>query len=220
MDYRIEAESWYEEARNAGGSDPAVMAIAATMAAQTEMIAQIRDQERTRASEEYNRGYANARDQFQDWDKLYDADQTVKNLREKLQAMDSVAEKIASDQPELDVRRLLGILREQPIPDLTLEEPDPGRDWTRVEAHLFKPSGKWMYRVRLDYTGERHTGSPGEGPSGWHFDGSGMAKRALARATAGGTSGVTIRHLGKFWTMFVQDPPQGYPIWVQPDEVH
>ena len=76
---------------------------------------------------------------------------------------------------------------------ITPEEPDPGRDWSRVEAHLFKPGGKWKYRVWLDYTGERFRDVPGEGPHGWHFDGAEMAHRALSRATANGTSGVSIR---------------------------
>jgi hypothetical protein len=107
---------------------------------------------------------------------------------------------------------------------ITPEEPDPGRDWSRVEGHLFKPGGKWKYRVFLDYTGERKPpessgySEPGVGPHGWHFDGAEMAKRALARATANGTSEVTISTLGTYWHLFVPHPPQGYPHWIKPDE--
>jgi hypothetical protein len=101
---------------------------------------------------------------------------------------------------------------------ITPEEPDPGRDWSRVEGHLFKPGGKWMYQVWLDYTGERHRGVPGEGPAGWHYDGHEMAKRALARATGNGTSEVSIYDLGTYWHLFVPNPPQGFPHWVQPDQ--
>lgn len=104
------------------------------------------------------------------------------------------------------------------MPERNVEEPDPGRDWSKVEAHLFKPSGKWEYQVFLDYTGERHRGVPGEGPSGWHWDGDEMAKRALARATDNGTSEVNIRELKNYWHMFIPAPPQGFPYWVQPEE--
>lgn len=100
---------------------------------------------------------------------------------------------------------------------ITPEDPDPGRDWSRVRAHLFNPSGKWKYQVWLDYTGLRHRGLPGEGPAGWHFDGDALAKHALNRATQGGTSGVSITQLGDRWHLFVPNPPQGYPLWVQPD---
>lgn len=98
---------------------------------------------------------------------------------------------------------------------ITPEEPDPGRDWSRVEAHLFKPSGKWMYQAWLDYTGERlAVDVPGVGPHGWHFDGSGMARRALHRATANKTSGVTFSVIPNGWRMFVLHPPQGFPLYV------
>jgi hypothetical protein len=121
---------------------------------------------------------------------------------------------------ELDVRADLAEALKVPL-DITPEEPDPGRDWSRVRAHLFNPNGKWKYQVWLDYIGEREelaVRPPGVGPAGWHFDGAAMAKRALRRATANGTSGVSIVKLGEYWHLFVPNPPQGYPLWVQPDE--
>ena len=101
--------------------------------------------------------------------------------------------------------------------EITPEEPDPGRDWSRVEAHLFKPTGKWMYRIWLDYSTLRSAPhATGCGPSGWYFAGGAMAEQALAIATDNGTSGVTIRELGTYWHLFVPHPPQGFPIWVRP----
>lgn len=111
--------------------------------------------------------------------------------------------------------------------EITPEEPDPGRDWSRVRGELFKPSGKWMYSVWLDYTGERKPpessgySEPGVGPHGWHFDGGAMARQALANATERGTSGVTMREIPNGWRLFVPDPPQGFPLYAigsRPDD--
>ena len=98
--------------------------------------------------------------------------------------------------------------------EITHENPDPGRDWSRVRGELFKPSGKWMYSVWLDYSGLRRRGVSGEGPHGWHFDGSAMARLALMYATDGNRSGVTMREIPNGWRLFVPDPPQGYPLYV------
>jgi hypothetical protein len=151
--------------------------------------------------EAYNRGYDNAKSEFQDRDKRYPADSEAVSLLPRVESLEVRA----------DLAEALGV----PLV-ITPEEPDPGRDWSRVEAHLFNPNGKWKYQVWLDYTGDRHTGRSGEGPHGWHFDGDEMAKRALARATARGTSEVSIQHLGEYWHLFVPNPPQGPPLWVQP----
>lgn len=136
----------------------------------------------------------------------------------KLDAVRSILSAAEPDQPEHEIRWARAFLAGREFPAITPEEPEPERDWSKVRAHLHKPSGKWMYQVWLDYTGERwvHGGKGPEGPAGWHFDGSEMAKRALARATDNGTSEVSIRELGDHWHLFVPDPPQGYPIWVQP----
>lgn len=148
--------------------------------------------------EAYNRGYANgSADSVDNADRVADAV--------------TLLPRVESLEVRADLAEALGVgLRLSP------EEPDPGRDWTKVEAHLFKPSGKWAYQVWLDYAGERHRGVSGEGPHGWHFDGHEMARRALARATANGTSGVTFSELGSYWHLFVPHPPQGFPHWVQP----
>lgn len=101
--------------------------------------------------------------------------------------------------------------------EITPEEPDPGRDWSRVRGELFNPGGKWKYSVWLDYSGLRSAPNErGCGPAGWYFAGAAMAEQALAIATDNHTSGVRIRELGTYWHLFVPDPPQGYPIWVRP----
>lgn len=143
------------------------------------------------------------------YDRGWDAGQDeVVTTRE---ALFRLLPRVESLEVRADLAEALGVgLRLSP------EEPDPGRDWAKVEAHLFKPSGKWAYQVWLDYTGERHRGVSGEGPHGWHFDGHEMARRALARATSNGTSGVTFSELGSYWHLFVPHPPQGFPHWVQP----
>ncbi len=74
-----------------------------------------------------------------------------------------------------------------------------------VEAHLFKPSGKWGYEARLDYTGLDTD----------HYDQHSLALQALAQATANGTSGVTLADLANYWTLVVIDGPAGYPIMVK-----
>jgi hypothetical protein len=151
----------------------------------------------------YNRGEANAEE------RLY-------NERVRSYCNHPEAQQLLPRVESLEVRAELATALGVPV-SITSEEPDPGRDWSRVEGHLFKPSGKWGYQVWLDYTGERRLGVSGEGPHGWHFDGHEMAKRALHRATTNGTSGVTISALGSYWHLFVPHPPQGFPHWVQPD---
>jgi hypothetical protein len=186
----------------------ALTSIAASLVAQNStrlaMLAQVE-------TEAYNRGYENARDQLQDWDAVHERDEKLSRIR-------GIVESLEGDQPEHGVRWLRAFLAGRELPGITPEEPEPERDWSKVKAHLFKPGGKWMYQVFLDYTGERHLGVPGEGPAGWHWDGHEMAKRALARATDNGTSGVSIRELGEYWHLFVPDPPQGFPMWVQPGD--
>lgn len=146
-----------------------------------------------------------------EYDRGWDAGQSeVASIREALFALLPRVEEL---EVRADLREALG----SPYV-LTPEEPDPERDWSKVRGELFTSSGKWKYSVRLDYTGERHRGVSGEGPHGWHFDGNAMAHRALARATGVGTSGVTIRELGEYWHLFVPNPPQGFPLWVQPEE--
>lgn len=136
------------------------------------------------------------------------------DLFDTLSALRSLAAEAPSDVPELGVRRVLERLRNDKPLELSPAEPAPGRDWSKVEAHLFKPTGKWMYQVFLDYTGERHRGVSGEGPHGWHFDYEAMAKRAFARATENGTSEVVYHEIPPSYHLFVQAPPQGFPIWV------
>lgn len=218
----------------------ALNSIAASLVAQTELMQRIEQHDIANPTdseiayiarierESYDRGYENARSQFEDWDRLHAADERAANLsdllhqtREKLQALESIATQLAPDQPEHNVRWLLARLRGDAFPEITPEEPEPGRDWSRVEAHLFKPGGKWKYQVWLDYSDEREelgVDLPGVGPAGWHSDGHEMAKRALYRASNRGTSGVTILVLGSYWHLFVPNPPQGHPHWVQPDE--
>lgn len=169
----------------------------------------------------YNRGYENARDRFQFWNNLHEADEMIEQLRTKLQGLEAIAAQLDPDQPDHFVRWLLHRLRDDEFPEIDETEPEPGRDWFRVEAHLFKPSGKWMYRVYLDYSGLRHRGIPGEGPAGWHFDGPKMARIALHTATTRGTSEVSMREIPTGWRLFVQNPPQGYPVYAiggLPDE--
>lgn len=88
-------------------------------------------------------------------------------------------------------------------------------EWSKVPAHLFNDTGKWKYAVTLDYTDllqmDESQDSPALSPAGVHWDGHGMARRALAQATGSGTSGVTIKEVHPGWTLVVIDPPQGYP---------
>jgi hypothetical protein len=79
-------------------------------------------------------------------------------------------------------------------------------DETKVRADLFKPSGKWMYTVVLDYDG-----------GDWYAsDLARQAREALMRATERGVSGVSIKALGD-WTMVVLEPYSrfSYPILVK-----
>lgn len=113
----------------------------------------------------------------------------------------------------LDVRADLAEALNMPL-TITPEEPDPGRDWSRVRAEVFKPSGKWMYSVWLDYSTLRGNAGGPRGPHGWHFDGNAMAREALRLATERGTSGVSFTELYEGWRMFIPNPPQGYPHYV------
>jgi hypothetical protein len=144
------------------------------------------------------------------------ATQLLRQTRE----MVALAQDLLPRVESLEVRAELAEALGWPLV-ITPAEPDPGRDWSRVEAHLFNPNGKWKYQVWLDYSDEREelgVDLPGVSPAGWHFDGHEMAKRALYRATTNGTSGVTIHDLGEYWHLFVPNPPQGYPHWVRPGD--
>jgi hypothetical protein len=176
----------------------ALTSIAASLVAQTDdRVGDLARVER----EAYDRGHANAEERI------------LNSRAEAFVAAIELLPRVESLEVRADFAEALGA----PLV-ITPEDPDPGRDWSRVEAHLFNPNGKWKYQAWLDYTGERHRGVPGEGPAGWHFDGTAMAKRALARATGNGTSEVTIYDLGEYWHLFVPHPPQGYPHWVRPGD--
>lgn len=150
--------------------------------------------------EAYNRGYENARIE------------SVDSLVECITAAVQLLPRVESLEVRADLAEALGHKLE-----ITPEEPDPGRDWSRVEGHLFSATGKWKYRVWLDYSSLRgKPNEPGYGPSGWHFAGAAMAERALEIATLNDRSGVSISKLGTYWHLFVPHPPQGYPIWVRP----
>lgn len=169
----------------------------------------------------YDRGVASGAAQAAEFidrqrEALRQSGDLVMSLQTKLDTARAILAQAASDQPEHEVRWLRAFLDGREFPAITPEEPEPERDWSRVKAHLFNPRGKWKYQVWLDYAGERGRGLPGEGPHGWHYDGAGMASRALRRATENGTSGVTISDLGSYWHLFVSDPPQGVPLWVHP----
>lgn len=82
---------------------------------------------------------------------------------------------------------------------------------TAVRAEVFKPSGKWMYAVLLDYS---DTARLVHQPSGY-IDPVDAAAHALEWATIRGTSEVTFPRLPAGWFMFVPDPPNGWPIMVR-----
>lgn len=174
---------------DAGSPDPAVMTLILSWSAYLEHVAEAEDD---RADEWVSAGYA-------------------RDLEGKLRDVRILLAAAGPDFPSHEIRQLYARVHDQELPELSPEEPEPGRDWTRVEAAVFTANGKFKYQVFLDYTGERHRGLPGEGPSGWHHDGHMMARRALARATLHGTSEVTFDSLPEGWTLFVADPPQGYP---------
>jgi hypothetical protein len=71
-----------------------------------------------------------------------------------------------------------------------------------VPAEVFKPSGKWMYSVKLDY----------RRPVAGYIEPGMNARQALHRATSNGTSEVTFNVLPERWFMFVPDPPEGFPV--------
>jgi hypothetical protein len=91
------------------------------------------------------------------------------------------------------------------------EQLAPYRLATSVRAETFTQSGKWKYTVRLDYS---RTPAIVKLPSGW-IDPNEAAILALETATRAGTSEVTFERLHEGWTMFVPDPPNGWPIMVR-----
>lgn len=78
-------------------------------------------------------------------------------------------------------------------------------DWLNVPGMLFKPSGKWMYDVTLDYGLQP--------PLPW-VNCNENARRALHRATLEGTSGVVIADIPEGWHLVVPEPPEGFPVMV------
>jgi hypothetical protein len=87
----------------------------------------------------------------------------------------------------------------------------PYKAATKVRAEVFKESGKWAYTVRLDYS---RTPAIIKLPSGW-IDPEEAAVLALETATIEGTSEVRFARLPERWTMFVPEPPNGWPIMVR-----
>jgi hypothetical protein len=81
---------------------------------------------------------------------------------------------------------------------------------TSVRAEVFKPGGKWMYSVKLDYS---RTAEIEHLPS-HYINPVEAAVLALKTATQRGTSEVIFDHLYADWHMFVPDPPNGWPIMV------
>jgi hypothetical protein len=81
---------------------------------------------------------------------------------------------------------------------------------TDVLAEVFKPSGKWMYSVRLDYS---NTEAIEHLPS-HYIEPVEAAILALRTATRKGTSQVSFDHLTEGWHLFVPDPPGGCPVMV------
>lgn len=83
-----------------------------------------------------------------------------------------------------------------------------------VRGDLFKPSGKWMYTVALDYRGV--TMAEYVSRDLWI-----QAAVALARATRNGISGVTFTEIPDGWTLVVLEPyaKNGLPITVSAVDV-
>lgn len=96
---------------------------------------------------------------------------------------------------------------------------DGGQPISAVVGNLFTPTGKWKYEVSLDYTGIHHkpvsSGGRRDETIPWMSDVGQAAEMALAAATDRGTSGVSIRELGSYWTLVVSDPPNGWPVLVR-----
>lgn len=65
-----------------------------------------------------------------------------------------------------------------------------------VEGNLFTDTGKWKYEVQLDYTGSDY-----ESWDLWT-----EARVALRRASAAGTSGVTLHEIPSGWHLVVLEP--------------
>lgn len=109
---------------------------------------------------------------------------------------------------------------------------DGGQEYHSVEGYLFKSrSGKWEYKVKLDYSDTWHRLVNGLEFDQWQADHPDETREymepgeaawlALATATDRGTSGVTIRSNAQcedsmygigLWTLVVLDPPNGWPI--------
>lgn len=81
---------------------------------------------------------------------------------------------------------------------------------TSILAEVFKPSGKWMYSVKLDYS---NTEAIEHLPS-HYIEPVEAAILALRTATRKGTSQVSFDHLTEGWHLFVPDPPGGCPVMV------
>jgi hypothetical protein len=121
-------------------------------------------------------------------------------------------EHITDMRHQTDAASAFGVLHQRPQETTTMQTTDeqlPGAtldtDLSSVEGHLFKPSGKWGYEVRLDYTGLDTT----------THDQHALALQALAQATANATSRVILADLANYWTLVVTDGPAGYPIMVK-----
>lgn len=97
---------------------------------------------------------------------------------------------------------------------------DGGQRLSEVRGHLFTPTGKWKYDVSLDYSEIWHriisqpAREVAENIFGRleYLSPEDAARMALDRASRRGTSGVSVRDLGDYWTLVVPDPPNGWPI--------
>lgn len=76
---------------------------------------------------------------------------------------------------------------------------------SKVPAELFNPHGKWKYSVKLDYRNQ---------PDGY-INPHDNATRAFEQASANGTSEVTMSTIPAGWTLFVPEPPEGWPLMVR-----
>lgn len=103
---------------------------------------------------------------------------------------------------------------------------DGGQIYAKVRADLFKPGGKWQYKVFLDYSDIWHRIVSSREREKWIADHSGevpeyldpaeAAWMALGAATVADRSGVTISGPECGYVLVVLDPPNGYPIMAHP----
>jgi hypothetical protein len=87
-------------------------------------------------------------------------------------------------------------------------------NWDRVEADLFVAgSGKWKYRVFLDYSDTWHRlQSPSHHPDGYLRPET-AAWAALRKATEMGNSEVSVcNSQDGYFALVVRNPPNGWPI--------